>query len=61
MQPGELIDIFKTDFLLFNEHNFILNDIDSMIPYEREIYVKILIDHLEKKKEASKAKNPFIG
>jgi hypothetical protein len=32
-------------------HKYALSDIDGMIPWERDIYVKMLIEHLEKLKE----------
>ncbi len=36
-------------------HNYSLYDLDSMLPWEREIYVGLLIEHLEEEnKEQSK-------
>ena len=36
-------------------HNYNLYDLDNMMPWEREIYVGLLIEHLEEeKKEQSK-------
>jgi len=32
--------------------NFSLSELDSMYPYERDIYLALLIEHLEKQKEA---------
>jgi hypothetical protein len=38
-------------------HKYSLSDINEMIPWERDIYVKMLIEHLEKlKEEQEKAK-----
>lgn len=51
---GELADIYKTDFLLSKEHNITLSEIDNMIPYERLIYIHIVMEYLEKKKKAMK-------
>lgn len=47
----ELVDLLKTNFLLMHEHNFSLTEIEEMVPYEREIYLLMLIEHLEKKKK----------
>lgn len=44
------------NFLLAFEYNFDINILESMIPYEREIYVSMLLDHLEKKKKAKQQK-----
>jgi hypothetical protein len=32
-------------------HKYALSDIDNMIPWERDIYVKMLIEYLNKLKE----------
>ena len=32
-------------------HNYTLSDIDNMISFERQIYLNMLIDHLEKEKQ----------
>jgi hypothetical protein len=29
-------------------HNYALSDIESMIPWERDIYVQMLIEHIRK-------------
>ncbi len=52
--PGELADIYRTDFLLAKEHNMSLTEINDMQPFERRIYIAIVIDYLEKKKRAVK-------
>ncbi len=53
----ELIDIYKTDFLLIKEHNFSLTEIDDMLPFERKIYVNMVLEYLEKKKELLNKRN----
>jgi hypothetical protein len=32
-------------------HKYSLEDIDNMMPFEREIYVSLLIQHLEEEKQ----------
>jgi hypothetical protein len=32
-------------------HNYSLYDLDNMMPWEREIYIGLLIEHLEELKE----------
>ncbi len=46
---GELMDYLQTNFLLMNEHHFNLSEIENMIPYERQIYIMLLLAHLDKK------------
>lgn len=32
-------------------HKYSLTEIENMIPWEREVYVKLLVNHLEEEKE----------
>lgn len=47
---GGYFDFMRTNFLLMNEHNFSLTEIENMLPYEREIYIHLLNEHLENKR-----------
>jgi hypothetical protein len=33
------------------EHKYSLTELEEMIPWEREIYVKLLVNHLEEERE----------
>ena len=35
-------------------HNYSLTELDNMIPYEREIYVQLLIQHIKEENERLK-------
>jgi hypothetical protein len=37
-------------------HNYSLYDLDNMVPWEREVYIGLLIEHLEEEKR-EQAKN----
>jgi hypothetical protein len=39
------------------QHNFTLNDLDNMIPWEREIYVSLVQEHVRKENERMKKQN----
>ena len=39
------------------QHNFTLNDLDNMIPWEREIYVSLVQEHVKKENERMKKQN----
>ena len=39
------------NFALMQYHKYSLGDIDNMIPFEREIYVAMLIQYLEEEKQ----------
>lgn len=38
-------------------HKYSLEDLENMIPFEREIYVTMLINHLEEEKKKYESKN----
>lgn len=45
---------YKTIFALAQNHKYSLSDIDDLMPYERDIYVDLLILWLEDQKENNK-------
>jgi len=45
--------MYNTNFALMQYHNYSLTELDSMYPFEREIYLNMLIDYLEKKRQQS--------
>jgi len=49
---GELMDLYQTDFLLAKEHNISLTEINEMIPFERTIFIKLILNYLDKKQKA---------
>jgi len=38
-------------------HNYTLADIEGMIPWERDLYVALVIDHVEKEKQKMEERN----
>ena len=41
---------YQTNFSLMQHHKYSLTELDNMVPYEREIYVSMLIQHLEEER-----------
>jgi hypothetical protein len=39
-----------------NNHNYSLSDIENMLPWERDIYVTMLINHINEENEKIKTK-----
>ena len=37
-------------------HNYSLADVEDMIPFEREIYISLLVRHLEEEKQRIESK-----
>jgi len=45
-----LIGYYKVNFGLMQHHKYTLTELEEMIPFEREIYVSMLLQHLEEEK-----------
>ena len=39
--------MYRTNFILIQEHKYSLTELENMIPWEREIYLNLLIKHVE--------------
>jgi hypothetical protein len=42
---------FQLNFSLLQHHGYSLAELESMIPWEREVYIQMLIAHLKKEKD----------
>ena len=47
-----LENYYRTNFQLLNNFHYSLSELDDMIPWEREIYVTMLLQHLEEQAAA---------
>jgi hypothetical protein len=45
-----LMNMYKTNFALLQYHKYSLTELEEMIPFERELYVTMLAQHLEEEK-----------
>lgn len=48
---------YKTNFALMQHHKYSLTELENMIPWERDIYVNMLLQYLEEEREKIKAQN----
>jgi len=48
---------FKTNFTMMQYHKYSLSEIEDMIPWERQIYVALLNNHIEEENEKIKNRN----
>lgn len=51
LSHDNLANYYQTNFSLVQHHKYSLTELEQMIPWEREIYLTLLIDHLEKEKQ----------
>lgn len=54
LSHDNLINIFKTNFAMAQHHNYSFTEIENMMPWERDIYIQMLVDHVEKENEKVK-------
>ena len=49
-------NLFQTNFALMQHHKYSLTELENMIPWEREVYVGLLMKYLEEEKEKMKTR-----
>ena len=47
MAHEDLASYFKLNFALMQHHKYSLTELENMMPWEREIYVSLLQQHVE--------------
>ena len=52
-----LANYYKMNFALMQYHKYALSDIESMIPFEREVYIGMLIQYIQEENDRIKARN----
>lgn len=57
LSHDNLVNYYQVNFQLIQNHNYSLDDVENMMPWEREIYLSMLIDQIkEQKREAERQK-----
>jgi len=54
MSHNTLANMYQLNFALMQHHKYSLTEIESMIPFERDIYVTLLKNYLEEQEEKLK-------
>ena len=49
-----LANHYQTNFALMQHHKYSLNDLEMMVPWERTIYITMLMRHIEEENEKIK-------
>ena len=57
MAHEDLESYFKTNFALIQHHKYSLTEIENMIPWEREIYISLLQQHIEEENLKAQQRN----
>jgi hypothetical protein len=48
------MDYYKMIFSLAQHHKYSIAEIENLIPYERDIYFRMLVDFIEKQNEKNR-------
>ena len=54
LSHNNLLIYYKNIFALAQHHKYQISEIENLIPYERDIYVDLLLAHIEQQKEKMK-------
>jgi len=49
-----LENYFQTNFVMMQHHKYSLEELENMMPWEREIYMGLLINHIREENERLK-------
>jgi hypothetical protein len=56
MSHEDLSTYFRINFALMQYHKYSLTEIENMIPWEREIYLSLLEQHIKEEEEKASRK-----
>ena len=54
LSHDSLYNYYETNFSLMQHHKYSLTELDNMIPFEREIYVSLLMKYIKEENEKMK-------
>jgi hypothetical protein len=57
LSHNTLSNYYATVFSLAQHHKYSISEIESMMPFERDIYVQMLVNYLKEVEEAKKKTN----
>ena len=57
LSHDSLINHYQTNFNMMQHHNYSLSELDTMLPWERMIYVTLLTDWIKEENERVRQQN----
>ena len=55
LSQESLMNYYKTNFALMQHHKYTLDDLENMIPFEREIYIMLISQHVAEENDRMQA------
>ena len=46
-----MVSYYEANFQMMKNHKYSLSEIDNLIPWEKEVYIDMLIEHLKEEKQ----------
>ena len=56
-----LSSLMMTNFAMVQHHKYSLTELENMLPWEREIYVNLLLNHVKEEKQRLEAQQQQKG
>ena len=56
-----LYNYYKTNFGMMQHHNYSLTELENMMPWEREIYIGLLMEYIKEQKETNEKEKMRYG
>lgn len=50
MSYSNITNYYKTIFSMVQHHKYSITELENLIPFERDLYVEMLVDYLEEQK-----------
>jgi hypothetical protein len=54
MSYNNLINYYKTIFVMAQHHKYSITEIEEMVPYERDLYFDMIVEFIEEQKNQQK-------
>jgi len=54
LSQENLINYFSMNFSLMQHHKYSLTEIENMVPWEREVYISMLVDYIKNENDRLK-------
>ena len=51
LSHNNLLSYYDANFQMMQHHKYSLSEIDNLIPWEKEVYMNMLIEHLKEEKQ----------
>ena len=51
LSHDSLENYYQTNFAMMQHHNYSLEELENMIPWERDIYLGLLLNYIKEEKE----------